>query len=87
MSKTVNIMTVTLALTGLPLECPHCGERPPDGQWALSQAGHLLHVTCPRCFTAVAPVRAVAAPQPVTDDSSGDDEAAEAVARAWNFGE
>ena len=61
MSETTQASAATLPLSGLPDSCPHCGEQPPAGQWPLGICGHLLNVTCPKCFTAVAPVRAVAA--------------------------
>jgi hypothetical protein len=54
-------ITVTLTLAGLPASCPHCAACPPDGHWALSPVGHVIHVICPVCFTAIAPVRVVAA--------------------------
>jgi hypothetical protein len=56
-------ITVTLPLAGLPASCPHCAACPPDGHWALSPVGHVIHVICPVCFTAIAPVRVVAAPE------------------------
>ena len=59
----VGPITVTLQLGGLPANCPHCAAYPPDGHWALSPVGHVIHVICPRCFTAIAPVRVVAAPE------------------------
>ena len=54
---------VTLALSGLPDSCPHCGEEPHGGQWDLLVLGG-LQVSCPVCFTVVAPVHAVAAEDP-----------------------
>lgn len=65
MSATANTQTVTLALSGLPAQCPHC--EVPAAQvteWLLAVHGGQVQVMCPRCFTAIAPVRAVAAPQP-----------------------
>lgn len=62
MTETTRASAVTIPLSGLPDSCPHCGEQPPH--WPLSICGHLLNVTCPACFTAVAPVRAVAATDP-----------------------
>jgi hypothetical protein len=58
----VGPIAVTLALTGLPDACPHCGAPAPDGEWGIGVHGRLLHVICARCFTAITPVRAVAAP-------------------------
>lgn len=60
----VGPITVTLALSGLPGNCTYCGAAPPEGQWALGLMGNVLSIVCPRCFTAVAPVRAVAAEDP-----------------------
>ena len=58
----VGPIAVTLALAGLPDTCPHCGAPAPDGQWGIGVHGNLLHVVCARCFTAIAPVRGIAAP-------------------------
>jgi hypothetical protein len=52
---------VTLPLAGLPDRCPHCRVAPAGGLWALMVHGLLLKAACPSCYTAVAPVRAVAA--------------------------
>ena len=54
-------ITVTVTLAGLPPHCPRCGAPAPDGQWGIGVHGNLLHVVCPLCFTAITPVRAVAA--------------------------
>jgi hypothetical protein len=51
-------ITVTVTLTGLPANCPHCAAYPPDRQWALGSFKGVLQVICPLCFTAIAPVRA-----------------------------
>ena len=53
-------ITITVPLAGLPQDCPHCGASPGDG-WALGSFKGILQVICPQCFTAIAPVRAVAA--------------------------
>ena len=53
-------IVITVSLAGLPMLCPHCGAPAPDGQWGVGVHGNLLHVVCPRCFTPVVPVRAVA---------------------------
>ena len=58
----VSAITVTLGLAGLPDTCPHCGSPAPDRQWGIGVHGNLLHVVCPLCFTAIAPVRGVSAP-------------------------
>ena len=67
-------ITITLPLTGLPAECPHCGAPAPDGEWALGMVGIILTVVCPRCWTKVAPVRAIAGPSPLVaaQDSTPD---------------
>jgi hypothetical protein len=52
---------VILPVAGLPDRCPHCRIVPEDGLWALMVHGLLLKVACPSCYTAVAPVRAIAA--------------------------
>lgn len=49
-----------LALPGIPATCGDCGESPEE--WPLTVVGHLVKVTCPHCWTVVAPVVAVAAP-------------------------
>ena len=66
-------ITITLPLAGLPAECPHCGAPAPDGEWALGMVGIILTVVCPRCWTKVAPVRAIAGPSPLVgaQDSTG----------------
>ena len=63
---TTQSSTVTLELSGLPDSCPRpdCGEQPPDGQWPVTLYGLRLSVVCPRCWTAIAPVMAVAATDP-----------------------
>lgn len=58
---TTTAQAVTLTLTGLPSECPHCGEQPLDGLWVLRSYRSLFEVCCPWCHVSVAPVRAVAA--------------------------
>ena len=51
-----------LPVAGLPDRCPHCHTVPADGLWALMVHSLLLKAACPSCHTAVAPVRAMAAP-------------------------
>ena len=59
------VPAVTLALSGLPDTCPHCDtDAGQITEWLLAPHGNLLQVVCPYCFTAVAPVRAVAATDP-----------------------
>jgi hypothetical protein len=50
-----------LPLPGLPDRCPHCAAAPANGLWALMVYGHELMASCLSCYTAVVPVRAVAA--------------------------
>ena len=47
-----------LPLPGLPATCGHCGGT--SGTWPLTTRGNHLYATCPRCWTVVAPVVAVA---------------------------
>ena len=54
MSTTV----LRLPLAGIPERCGYCGEAP--GAWPLGVIGGRVSATCPACFTAVAPVVAVA---------------------------
>ena len=51
-----------VTVTGLPDSCPYCDVRAEEvTEWLLGMQGRMLQVICPRCFTAIAPVRAVAA--------------------------
>ena len=63
---------VTLTLAGLPPGCPRCPVEGDIAEWLLAVHGGLLQVMCPRCFTAVAPVHAVALPAPHYHDAAGD---------------
>ena len=51
----------TITLTGLPESCPECHLSAGTAHWALGMHGTLLHVVCPRCYTAICPVKAVSA--------------------------
>jgi hypothetical protein len=51
----------TITLTGLPGSCPECHLTADTAHWALGMHGTLLHVVCPRCYTAICPVKAVSA--------------------------
>jgi len=51
-----------LALPGIPTQCGNCGET--SGEWPLTVFGHQVSASCPRCFTVVAPIVAVAAAGP-----------------------
>lgn len=64
MTTTVQAPVITLPLNGLPDTCPRCGDEPENGQWPITLYGLRLSVLCPRCWTAVAPVMAVAAEDP-----------------------
>ncbi len=46
-----------IPLPGIPETCPVCGTAAED--WTLGVYGHSLNVTCPECFSIVAPVVAV----------------------------
>jgi len=47
-----------LAVPGIPATCGHCGEA--SQEWPLTVAGHQVQAACPRCWTVVAPVVAIA---------------------------
>ena len=53
------LLLIKLALPGIPAKCPDCGEQPQA--WPLVPHNHQILVTCPECWTPVAPVVAVAA--------------------------
>jgi len=57
-AETARQPILRLALPGIPARCGHCGEAPEA--WPLGVLGHRVSATCPACFTAVAPVVAVA---------------------------
>lgn len=58
----------TIAITGPPDSCPHCDVTADEvTEWLLGVQGNMLQVICPYCFTAVAPVRAVAAARKIED--------------------
>ncbi len=51
-----------VTLAGMPKSCPYCHVTDAEvTEWLLGVQGRMLQVICPRCFTAVAPVTAVAA--------------------------
>ena len=55
----------TVTVNDLPDSCPHCDVTADEiTGWPLGIQGNMLQVVCPRCFTAVAPVWAVAAQDP-----------------------
>lgn len=47
-----------LALPGIPAACGSCGET--SAEWPLTVFGGRIDVSCPRCWSRVAPVVAVA---------------------------
>lgn len=49
---------IRIALPGIPEQCGACGAA--ADEWPLSVYGNVVQVTCPNCWSIVAPVRAIA---------------------------